>query len=275
MTDVARSHEHELSLQQPLRLFAALLVLLWGARAASADSAFEFPMPEEFGTVAAGTYDGSGARLGNASFIAGLEEDGSVRLEATSAIEGSASTRFLVKLETLENGKLRPIYEESRSIDIDGHPLGVMSIDHREGVVTCEPAAHDKDGHRRQMKLPDDDRVLNIPLHLLFQPLVRGEVEEISFKIVLCRPDPRIIDALAQVVEGKGAESGIVEVQYTIDLGFWNRIAAPFVPTLSMWFDSKAPNGWIGHRVPLYTKGPTVSILREGIDPHQVGTRGD
>ncbi len=262
----------------PVRLLCALAaaILQFAApTAGSAGSAFEFPMMNEFGEVTAGTYDGAGIRLGDALFSAGRAEDGTVVIEAMSAIEGSASTRFAVKLEPTESGTLRPVYEESRSVDVDGNPLGLLTIDHRKGIATCEPAAHDKDGQRTQIDLPKDDRIANVPLHLLFQPLVQGETDHISFQIVICRPDARIIDAKARVVEKPRGTGGVIEVQYTIDLGFFSRVASPFLPTFSVWFEAKEPNGWIGHRIPLYAQGPTVSILRDGIEPARVGKRGD
>ena len=42
------------------------------------------------------------------------------------------------------------------------------------------------------VELPVSDRVVNVPLNLLFQRLVTGETEEISFQVLLCRFGARL-----------------------------------------------------------------------------------
>jgi hypothetical protein len=37
------------------------------------------------------------------------------------------------------------------------------------------------------------------------------------------------------------------------------------MPKLSMWFDRRVSNPWIAHRIPLYSKGPEVFVIRDGV----------
>ena len=52
---------------------------------------------------------------------------------------------------------------------------------------------------------------------------------------------------------------------YEPDLGFVSTLAGDWLPKLSFWFDPRATNPWVGHRVPLYSKGPEVLVIRDGV----------
>ena len=56
-----------------------------------------------------------------------------------------------------------------------------------------------------------------------------------------------------------------VEIRYAPELGLLSPLARQLVPKLSFWFDPRAPYGWIAHRLPLYTGGPEVLVVRQGI----------
>jgi hypothetical protein len=254
---------------------AIVLVLIPGIRA-GADSALSLPLPELFGEIDANTYDESGKRVGDAVIRVVRLDDGLVELEARSGIEGAEQTVVTAKLEPVGEGMaaLRPVHQSSRSFDALGQPLGLMTIDHAGGQVVCAPAAESGEDAQR-MELPEEDRVANVPLNLLFLPLVRGEEKRIDFQVVLCRGGPRVLDATAKVA-GHGGSNGngeeLVEIRYNLDFGpMLSRLAQPFMPRLSFWFDVESPGAWVGHRMPLFSKGPTVLVVRAGFNPTLLG----
>ena len=42
-------------------------------------------------------------------------------------------------------------------------------------------------------------------------------------------------------------------------------IVRQFAPRLVFWFDPARSNPWIAHRLPLYSSGPDVVVVREGV----------
>jgi hypothetical protein len=72
-----------------------------------------------------------------------------------------------------------------------------------------------------------------------------------------------------------GEESDrLVEIRYTLDFGpILSRLAAPLMPELSFWFDKNSPGTWVGHRMPLFSRGPTVLVVRSGFSPNLLGAR--
>ncbi len=251
-------------------LLTACLVLPLGASRSSAESALRLPLPERFGEIDASTYDESGERVGPARLEVGRLPNGNVRLDMTSGFESSA--RIAMSAELAEEGdRLRLLRQESRSLDEQGRPLGVMSIDHRAGFAVCAPPGA-APGEGNRIALPPTDRVVNVPLNLLFQPLVSGDAREIDFQILLCRGGGRIFDARASLADEREGGEGMIEVRYDLDFGpMLSRLARPFMPRLSVWFDSQEPGSWIGHRMPLFSKGPTVLVVRSGITPSLLG----
>jgi hypothetical protein len=76
------------------------------------------------------------------------------------------------------------------------------------------------------------------------------------------------MDFEAWVVGGLAAKNGrhLIEVQYRPDLGnVISIVARGFAPRLSFWFETGAPFHWMGHRIPLYSGGPEVLVLRDGV----------
>ena len=37
------------------------------------------------------------------------------------------------------------------------------------------------------------------------------------------------------------------------------------MPKLSFWFDPRSASPWLAHRIPLYSKGPEVFVIRDGL----------
>jgi hypothetical protein len=78
------------------------------------------------------------------------------------------------------------------------------------------------------------------------------------------------VAAQAKVAAANGEHGDrVVEIRYSLDFGpILSRLAAPFMPQLSFWFDENSPGEWVGHRLPLFSKGPTVLVVRSGFSPH-------
>jgi hypothetical protein len=242
-----------------------------GVAAARAESALLLPMPESFGEIDGGTFDATGHRVGEARMSVEKRADGHIELRARSGIEGSARTVASAVMELVEAGKsVRLVSQRSESFDESGASLGVLSIDHRSGTARCgaPPGSGAEDA---EIALPAADSVVNVPLNLLFERLVRGHAEELSFQVLLCRFGARVVDAHAELAAKPPGAGGLVEVRYSLDLGpLLSGVAAPFLPTLSFWFDRAHPGAWVAHRMPLFSRGPTVLVVRSGVSPAQL-----
>jgi hypothetical protein len=252
-----------------LALAAALGPLVAGA--ARAESSVLLPLPDSFGQIEAGTFDTAGQRVGAARMSVVRRPDGRVELEARSGIDGSARSTVSALMELSEGGKaLRLVSQRSESFDTSGVSLGILSIDHDARIAHCG-APPGSEAPETSVELPVADRVVNVPLNLLFQRLVTGETEEISFQVLLCRFGARLFDAHARRASPAAGQNGLVEVRYELDLGpLLSPMAAPFLPTLSFWFDRDEPGAWVAHRMPLFSQGPTVLVVRSGISPERL-----
>lgn len=253
---------------------AALVALCLAAGGAQAKSSLRLPYPHGFGSIPAATYDENYHRVGDARLEIENLDDGRVRLLVASGIDGGAHTTASAEFAVIGDSQyLQLLRQESRSFDPTGTPLGVLSVDHVKGVGRC--TAPDGDGENvEQIDLPDEDRVANVPLNLLFQPLLEGTTDAVEFQVLVCRFGPRLVDIDAKVVTQPGdrKESSLVEVEYTPDLGgFVSTIAQRWLPRLSVWFDRDNTNDWVAHRVPLYSKGPNVFVIREGVPSSWLG----
>lgn len=262
-----------------LRRVAAWLLALGASIApprAGAESALSLPPPEAFGVVGADTYDEQGQRIGEAAVRVQELPDGLIELEVRSGIDGAEQTVASARLVRIQGeDRFRPVYQSSRSFDASGRTLGLLTVDHARSEVTCDPPIGGGTEPQR-LALPASDRVANVPLNLLFLPLARGETQRVDFQFVLCRGGPRVLDATAAVAKvtdaGPGGREHVVEVRYQLDLGpVLTRLAAPFLPQLSVWLDAERPDPWLGHRVPLFSQGPTVVVMRSGFDPTLLG----
>jgi hypothetical protein len=111
-------------------------------------------------------------------------------------------------------------------------------------------------------------------MQLLFQPLVRGEVDEVRFQIVLCTDGPKLQDMIA--VRGSRFERDgreVVEIRYGPDFGETVAFfASRLLPSFSFWFDAR-DGAYLGHRMPLHTKGPEIVLVRSGLTPGDLGLK--
>jgi hypothetical protein len=90
----------------------------------------------------------------------------------------------------------------------------------------------------------------------------------VNFQFFMCRGGPRLLDFEARVAARNGSKRGgnLVEVRYGPDFGaVVSLIAQGLIPQLSFWFDPDAQDAWIAHRLPLYSKGPEVFVIRDGV----------
>jgi hypothetical protein len=247
----------------------AIWLLLAVAGSARAESALRLPYPENFGTIPASTYDANHRRVGNAHLVVENVNEGGVRLVVESGIDGGVRTVATAELEAVDDGRfLKILNQESRSIDANGIPMGVLSIDHVSGIASCNKPV-DGGMETERLTLPKQDRVANVPLNLLFQPLVEGTTDEVTFQLLLCRFGARLIDIDARVVPKERSEAEInpiIEVEYHPNFGrFVSLVAEKWIPKLSVWFDPRVSNPWVAHRIPLYAKGPEVFVIRDGV----------
>jgi hypothetical protein len=230
------------------------------------------PYPTSFGEIPAATFDAGRQRVGDANLKVEKLEDGSVRIFAESGVDGGARTTATATLAPIvDTNLLRPVFQQSRTLDANDELLGLMKIDHLTGEATCSRPHSDGDGMRIQrVPLPSHDRIANVPLNLLFEPLVKGDASTVDFQILLCRNDAKLVDFQARVVRRENAADGsehLVEVRYGPDFGaVFSLLARAIVPRLSFWFDPASPSPWIAHRMPLYADGPEVFVVRQGIE---------
>lgn len=231
---------------------------------ARAETALRLPVPAHYDTVEVATYDGPGKRRVGGGFIEYTRVDeGRIHFHGRSGIEDGEYTVVSALLELGPDGKtLRPMRQESRSFLSDGEPLGVMAIDHRAGTGSCDP----HDGTRRSVDLPDHDRVANVVLAQALQPLASAGAGGFSFQLLICRPVVRLVDATARVIRNRTWRGkDFIEIEMGPELGpILGRLLGPWLPKVSLWFESPGAR-WLGHRVPLFAKGPTVTVLREEI----------
>jgi hypothetical protein len=242
-----------------MRWLPLLLVLASGT--ARSESSFLLAYPESFGRVPAATYDEAGERIGGADLLVERLDTGRVRVRSESGKRAGAQTVALAELAPVETDQaLRMLFQESRSLDEQGEPLGILSVDHVRRVARCRDADGDTVS---EIELPDADRVVNVPMNLFFQPLVRGEETSLEFQLFLCRPNARLMDFEAWAV--RNGDDAPIEIRYRPDFGLASAIVRQMAPKLSFWFDPQAPYTWVAHRLPLYSGGPEVIVVRDDV----------
>ena len=73
--------------------------------------------------------------------------------------------------------------------------------------------------------------------------------------------------------ESETLDSDAVEIRYRPALGsVVGFLAQAVVPDLRFWVDGPDKNRYVGHRMPLYSKGPEIWVLREGVSPGELRT---
>jgi hypothetical protein len=241
-----------------------LLLITLAPSTSNARSAFELPQPYALEEIPAGTYDDRGRRLGDAGLTWQRLADGTIHMRAVTRIEGGARNIINAYFEEIDHGRaLRVIREDSLSYDAKGERMVLVEVDHENRKASCTPPAGSKD-RVESLELPDDDRVTNTTMSLLFQPLIAGEVKRIEFQAFLCRGGARLMNFVA--LRGPKSRDGeVIEVRFGPNLG---RVASWFVsmviPKLRFWFEAKEGR-YVAHRMPLYTGGPEVVVSREGV----------
>jgi hypothetical protein len=85
--------------------------------------------------------------------------------------------------------------------------------------------------------------------------------------MLLCEGWRSLVDVEARIEGARAAAP--VEMRLRFDLGakVVSALLAPFLPDIRVWLRPEAPNEWIAHRLPLYRGGPTIAIVRAGMDP--------
>ncbi len=245
----------------------ALLVLLLSSASARAESAFALDSPDGFGTFSAGTFDDAGLRLGPAELDIRRLEAGRVELRTLSRLESGGQMKAMAAFAPIPGSdKLRVQQQRMQSLDESGRSLGVLSLDHVAEKARCQSATG---AVVSELDLAARDRVVNVPMGLLFQPLARGETDRLRFQILLCRPEARIMDFEAWVEPGP--KDRAIEVRYAPDLGMASFLARAVVPRLAFWYGPSAPHPWVAHRLPLYTGGPEVMVVRDGVPSVSLG----
>jgi hypothetical protein len=253
------------------------------AHIASAESQVLLPMPQPMQNVDATTFDAKGRPVGLSSFAVETAETGLRRMTIEMAVDDGGINRSEALLTPADatpagdDGEKRPaglrlLEERSQATRADGTSLDLLVIDHVEGRASCYPADDDDLSRGKHVDLPEDERVVNVPMQLLFQPLAAGEVDEVHFQITLCRDGPVIHDMIAVRGPRKQREGReVVEVRYGPDLGkavAW--FASRLLPSFSFWFD-KETGEYLAHRMPLHTKGPEILLVRKGLAPPDIG----
>ena len=243
-----------------------LLAVALGARDARARSAFVLSLPPSLEPIPAGTYDDYGRRVGEAT-LRYEERDGHVYMHAVTKMNSGPENEINAVFEEIEDGHaLRVLRESSISHGADGKPMTLVEVDHEKGEASCTPPGAGPD-QADVIPLPQDDRVGNTIMSLLFQPLVRGETDRIEFQAFLCRGGARLMDFVAIPARSSSRPPGdhVVEVRFGPNLGrFMSWMASVVVPKLRFWFDAEHGE-YLAHRMPLYGGGPEVVVAREGV----------
>jgi len=250
-----------------LRLLLSTGVLVLAAASARPDSSLVLPFPEALGPIPAGTYDVDGKRLGEAKLSYERRPDGKIHMRAVASVQNGARNVVHALFEEIEEGRsLRVLQESSLSYDAEGKPMILVEVDHEKGVGRCTPPAGGPEDVET-VPLPQDDRVTNTTLELLFRPLAMREVETIDFQALLCQGGARVVDFVAVLADRSSREPShqIVEVDFGPKLGrVLSWFARATVPDLRFWFDANQ-GLYVAHRMPLFNGGPEVVIAREGV----------
>ena len=268
------------------------LLLVGWTTSALAESSVTLVAPDMLRAMGATTFDETGRAVGRSSFEVEPAESGAQTMRVLLSIDGGGSnvseaTLAPIAAAAAAGGRagatandgllggtgvaLRLVEERSQSRSADGRTFPLLVIDHERRRVSCYPAG-EPESAGRHTDIPEEDRVVNVPMQLLFLPLVRGEVDSVRFQIATCSDGPVLYDMIA--VRGPTTERDgrrVVEVEYGPDFGktvAW--LASRLLPSFSFWFDAE-DGSYLGHRMPLHRKGPEVTLVRQGLTPAEIG----
>lgn len=277
MLDSPVAARHSSSLASLALAFLAALV----PGIAAAESSLALHAESAFEPIGATTFDESGRAIGRSSFETWTDDDGSHRMRVTMGTDDGGRNVSQAVLAPVAGSlagtpptdalTLRVVEERSQSTTADGRTLPLLVIDHRAGRVSCYEQGDPESGGRH-VDIEGDDRVVNVPMQLLFAPLVSGEIDAVRFQIAACNEGPVLHDMIA--VRGKTrtrAGRKVVEIEYGPDFGetvAW--LASRLLPSFSFWFDADT-RAYLGHRMPLHRKGPEITLVRQGLTLPEIG----
>jgi hypothetical protein len=252
----------------------ALSLSLCGTLAAVpalAASALRFSPPPRLGEIPAVTYDADGHPIGRARLAMTRTGEG-LRINVETTLDNGERSSLSAAMRRLDDGRFQLVSQSARTFDAHGVLTRAMDLDHVHARGRCRLPS----GEVRTVALPAHDRIANVPLNLLLRPLVTGAEQRVRFQTFVCGDTVRIVDTEAsRVGPPAGERSGLVEVRYRFDLGLGlSLLARPFLPRIRFWFDAQRPNVWVGYRLPLYSDGPTVLVLRNGVNPAELSDGG-
>ncbi len=241
---------------------AGAFLLLAGA-VAHAESALRVPYPHPLGTFRATVYTLDGEAIGESQVDHLSREGGGVLLRSTTRVRGHLQQRLETYLEPVAGQVgLRPVWQRiDRSTGVGDERI-VLHIDHRKHRAECRRPGEPLEW----VPLPDEDEIANVPMTLLLRPLAAGAVQTVEFQMVVCQRWSRIVGVRARAT---GARiEGAAELIYRFDIGpVLSTLFQPFLPKIRIWMNPDPPNLWIGHRLPLHPGGPTVLLIRNGVNP--------
>jgi hypothetical protein len=267
-----------LNTPQTAALGVSLALALWLAPGLGhSKSSLVLPFPPDTGRVPAVTFDTSGQAVGQSEFAFVSEGETRFLMRVDMRIEGGAHNRTSAALERIvvasgETPLLRLLTEQSQSFEADGTPMTLLRVDHESGFASCTPPEGSSEA-AAVLALPADDRVANVPMNLLFLPIARGEVERIRFQLFVCRGGAKFHEFVAFAGPGsRGGQGQIIEVRYGPDLGnVMSWVASRVMPRLSFWFDTNRNGAYVAHRMPIYSRGPEIVMIRDGVTPPELG----
>lgn len=259
---------------------AVSFAILAAALTAGAESALLLEIPNELEGVSATTFSEDGRPVGESALEVEADEAGVHRMKIELAIAGggiSLSEATLSRVAgVVVEGKastegLRLLEQRSQATRADGVSLDLLVIDHERGRVSCYANAEPPE-EGRHLAIEGYDRVVNVPLQLLFQPLARGDVNDVRFQIAACRGKPVLHDIVARRAPmPRPGEHDVIEIRYGPDVsGAVSWLAGRLLPSFSFWFDGQAGR-YLGHRMPLHRKGPEILLVRQGLTPPDLG----
>jgi hypothetical protein len=253
-----------------LRSLCALILGILGiglSGSAHAASAIVMRRPADDGRIAASTYDVEGRRQANADLSIESRSDGGLEILSEFGRDGMGHTRATARFAELGGGSLRLIEQRTYTFDADGRSVSVQHIDHESRRATC---GHPGSDALERIELPEADRVVNVPMNVFLLPVALGEVDSLEFQLFLCQGGGARLMSFEAWREDAAAREGLIPVRYAPDLGALTFVAREMAPRLTFWFDASDPHAWMGHRLPLYSGGPEVIVVRDGIDPSRL-----
>jgi len=139
-------------------------------------------------------------------------------------------------------------------------------LDASSGEADCRRYDNGSDVRDRTLtNIPPDTYAGATQLMLLVGRLRQG-LASISFHSFNCIPDPHIIAIQANLLDSSATlakyPGNLIKLEMKPDLGWLNRIVAPFVPKVYGWFDPTDTFNYAGGEFDRYYKGRHVVMIR-------------